>query len=47
LYGEVYIIVVEIWQLLGAACKIAKDMESFECLKIVRKNHNHKHLWGN
>jgi hypothetical protein len=39
--------VVEIWQLLGAGCKIAKDMESFECIKIVRNNYNHKRLQGN
>jgi len=46
-YGEVCIIVVEILQLLGAGYKIAKDIESFECIKIIRNNHNHKHLWEN
>jgi hypothetical protein len=43
----VCIVVVEIWQLLGASCRIVKDIESFECIKVARNNHNHKHLQGN
>jgi len=46
-YGEVCIVVVKIWQLLEASCRIAKDVESFECIKVVRNSHNHKHLQGN
>jgi hypothetical protein len=33
LYGEVWHVIVGIWQLFGVEGKIFKDINSFECIK--------------